>query len=152
MTETIEKYIATNNQREAMLLLKSLGAPKPKNEADLINKLEIATVKFGDKVFEQLAEIDTPYRRLILSKSSETKSNCSGCGGKCSGVDGVYELENFYKPVTEQPVPETEVETKSETNVIKETTNFFKLHPVATGVGATILALAVIVGVVKSVK
>ncbi len=150
MNLTIEKYIATNNQPEAMLFLKNLGAPKPKDEKDLVNKLQIATLKFGDKAFEQLAEIDTPYRRLILSKSSESKSNCGGGCEKCSGADGTYELENFYQPKSETPSETPTAPAVPE--VIKQAESYFKLHPIAKGVGITLLSIAVIAIVAKSVK
>ena len=106
MKVSIEEYIATNNTRESMLFVYDNGLPKPKNMADLIHKMRYILKHKKDAAFERIAEIDTPYKRMILayngtSSSSfdantetasknngcedvEKKSNCSGC----SGADG----------------------------------------------------------------
>lgn len=86
--ETIECYIAKNNPKAVAEVLYELGAPKVTSNQDLLAKIHYATEKFGMKAFEKLAEIDTPYRRLILTHHlpEEKKSNCGGC----SGADGDF--------------------------------------------------------------
>lgn len=81
---TIEQYLALNNPRAVAEVLEANGSRKidKKNIMDVLVRF---TEKKGDYAFEQLAKIDTPYRRLILSQIEETKSGCSGCGGTCGG-------------------------------------------------------------------
>lgn len=83
---TIELYVAQANPKETARALEKLGAPKVTSNKDLLSKLEFATRKFGTKVYEKLAEVETPYRSLILTeyeKHKEKKSGCDGCGGTC---------------------------------------------------------------------
>lgn len=98
---TIEKYLAENNPQEVAAILELNGSRKI-NKKNIEAVLLRFTEKKGDFAFEQLAKIDTPYRRLILSNSdsenkAEAKSNCGGdedcgCAEKksncCSNADG----------------------------------------------------------------
>lgn len=89
---SIETYVTVSNPHEVMRILKELGAPAVTSNEDLLNKVHYATDKFGAKMFERLADIETPYRSLILTeyekeRGGEKKSNCSG---GCSGCDGKY--------------------------------------------------------------
>ncbi len=113
---TIEKYVAINNPQEAAKVIYELGAPKVTSNQDLLSKLNHATKQFGDKAFEKLAQIETPYRSLILTYS-EKKSNCSGdckcsekksgCCGGASGVNGAqdanWELPNYSPMFYQNP-------------------------------------------------
>ncbi len=90
---SIEHYIARNSPEETKKILERMGSPKIKNNQDLLKRVHEATNKFGMDAFSKLAEIETPYRSLILSEyekskaaSGEKKSNC--CGGGSSGIDG----------------------------------------------------------------
>ena len=80
---SIETYVTVSNPHEVMRILKELGAPAVTSNEDLLNKVHYATDKFGAKMFERLADIETPYRSLILTeyekeRGGEKKSNCSG--------------------------------------------------------------------------
>ena len=105
--QTIETYIAINNPKATARALEEMGAPKVKSNEDLLAKVHFATDKFGMKAFEKLAQIDTPYRKLILS-TLETKSNCgggcSGCGKSNAGGPEDQGSVPTGKPV-EQPNP-----------------------------------------------
>lgn len=112
---TIEEYIALNNPKATARVIEAMGAPKiiPGDMKDLNKKVLYATNTFGLKAYEKLAEIDTPYRKLILSTISEGKSNCAGCGGGCgghsncsgcSGIDGPKDAKEFVvKPTSDVP-------------------------------------------------
>lgn len=103
--KTIETYIALNNPQGAAKVLAELGAPRIISNDDLLNKIHFATKQFGEKAFDKLAQIDTPYRRLILTEYSKNKhSNCSGCGGSC-GFDGSWELANQAPAASKSSAP-----------------------------------------------
>lgn len=109
---TIEKYLAENNPQEVAAILELNGSRKI-NKKNIEAVLLRFTEKKGDFAFEQLAKIDTPYRRLILSNSdsenkAEAKSNCGGdedcgcaekksncCGGSNADGDTKSEKEQF---------------------------------------------------------
>lgn len=128
MTISIEKYIALNNPREVAAILEAHGSRKI-DKTNILDVVHRFTDKKGDFAFEELAKIDTPYRRLILSTiKEEKKSGCAGCGGTCgekksnccgSGVDGEKVLLTTEKEVgvpvketiiVEKPVPAPAVE------------------------------------------
>lgn len=128
---TIEQYLALNNPRAVAEVLEANGSRKidKKNIMDVLVRF---TEKKGDYAFEQLAKIDTPYRRLILSQIEETKSGCSGCGGTCggekksnccgSGVDGQKVLltteKEIDEPIKTEGKPPVIVVDKKENNNI----------------------------------
>lgn len=95
MKGSIETYIAMNNPKATARVLEELGAPRITSNEDLLNKVHFATKQFGLKAFEKLAEIDTPYRKLILSQFGESKSNACGC----SSADGSKEIVLKGRPV-----------------------------------------------------
>lgn len=162
---SIESYIADQNPTEVMALLKEMGCPKPKNFDDMVAKLHIATKKYGEKAFERLAEIDTPYRSLILASQEDEKSNCSGgckCGKMSNFVDNdnvELELANIAKNYTDVPpvappsaiptvpvlVPENKFPSVSENK-------YLRFHPAAVGAGVALLTVGLVVAIVKTVK
>ncbi len=105
MKLTIEHYVSTNNPNEAQKFLEKYKIPRGYNMSDLIDKVHYVTRKHKDFAFNELAQIDTPYRQLILStvkpeiievKKEVVASNACGCSGAdgtsnacgCSGADG----------------------------------------------------------------
>lgn len=89
---SIETYIAKENPKAVAKLLTDMGAPAITSNEDLLSKIHYATDKYGRKVFEKLAKIETPMRSLILTfNESESKSNCGGCShfSNCSGYGNV---------------------------------------------------------------
>ena len=84
---TIEKYIADNSPREVVAILEANGAQRKITKDNIEEVLLRYTKAKGDVAFSQLAQIDTPYKRLILSSVPEKKSGACGCSN-CSGVDG----------------------------------------------------------------
>lgn len=115
MKLTIEHYVATANPIQAQAVLDKYGVPKAHSMQDLIKKTHYVVLKHKEFAINDLAKIDTPYKRLILSNiptetpiitpisslevtpekksgacgcsgiDGEEKSNCSGCGGTCGG-------------------------------------------------------------------
>ena len=121
---TIEKYLAENNPQEVAAILELNGSRKI-NKKNIEAVLLRFTEKKGDFAFEQLAKIDTPYRRLILSNSdevqmatwsklywnwknkAEAKSNCGGdedcgCAEKKSNCCGGSNADGDTKSEKEQ--------------------------------------------------
>ena len=99
---SIESYVARNNPSEVILALKEMGSPDPIDKQDLLYKIHVATEKFGEKAFKRLAEIDTPYKQMILAYAAqpekEKKSNCCGANGEeksnCSGCPSLEKKAN----------------------------------------------------------
>jgi len=91
---SIEKYVALNNPKAAKEFLSKYGFEPASSIDDLVYKVESASLHFREKALEDLANIDTPYRRLILSSTEsvdEGKSNCCGCScktEKSSNING----------------------------------------------------------------
>ncbi len=131
MRVSIEQYITINNPNAASQLLVKYGVQPATSLQDLSQKVEMITYKYKDLAFMDLANIDTPYRRLILSSNqnllaseqlpTEVKSNCTGCGGTCgaktSGADGKTEAKVEPKAPEKKEVVPTE---KSSSNTMKE--------------------------------
>jgi hypothetical protein len=94
MKISIEHYIATNNPSELNSLLNKRGIPSAKNVPDAINKLRYVMSKEGNNALKEIAEINTPYKDLIISAidKKEEKSNACGCssfnGENNSNCDG----------------------------------------------------------------
>ena len=109
------------------MALEALGAPKVISDDDLLKKVHYATKQFGIKAYEKLAEVDTPYRKLILSEMSEKHSNCGGGCSNCSGkssLDGTGQLDNEPTPaviVKEVPVSTSTAATSSTTPEVSKT-------------------------------
>lgn len=109
MRISIEQYVAVENPRAASQMLTKYGIPPATSLKDLAEKMEVVTYKYRALAFADLANIDTPYRRLILDSINtdvavakllpenvsncdggcsckskvEEKSNCTGCNGTC---------------------------------------------------------------------
>jgi hypothetical protein len=107
MTIDFAHYIATNNPKAANDFVVKNGLARPKDIPELLHKMQyIMQNKKGD-AFVELAQIDTPYKRLlqdfsenksgacgcsgVSSFDGEEKSNCSGCTKK-SSADGVTDI------------------------------------------------------------
>lgn len=98
---SIEKYIAQNNTVGAQSLLAKYGMGVGKSWDDLHAKLRNILATYKDQAAQDMAAIDTPYKRLIeasmvptvvekqvvVAAPVETKrSNADGgcgCGGNC---------------------------------------------------------------------
>lgn len=111
MRISIEQYVAVENPKAASQFLTKYGVPPANSLKDLADKMEVITYKYRELALQDLATIDTPYRRLIMdsintevavatlmpenvsncsggcscNKAVEEKSNCDGCGGTCGG-------------------------------------------------------------------
>jgi hypothetical protein len=83
---SIEHYIATNNPLELNYLLNKRGIPSAKNVPDAIKKLRYVMTKEGNNVLKEIAEINTPYRDLILSAIDKKEEKSNACG--CSSFNG----------------------------------------------------------------
>lgn len=116
MRISIEQYVAVENPKAASQFLTKYGVPQATSLKDLADKMEVITYKYRELALADLANIDTPYRRLIMdsvntevavatlipenvinydggcsckNKKEEKKSNCSGdCGCKKSNIEG----------------------------------------------------------------
>ena len=139
---TIESYIATNNPKESVRILREFGAPATKagDYKDLLNKLHLATDKFGMRALEKMASIETPYRSLILTEyaknHTEEKSNCGGC----SHADGMDDdLENIPT--------KSVVNTSANPTQIAAPTNHH--HQILIGVGLALIAVIAIKTIAK---
>ena len=128
---TIEEYLVLNNPREVAALLESHGS-RPVNKKNIREIIQRFTDKKGDFAYYELAKIDTPYKRLILSTIEENKSGCSGCGGTCGekksnccGVDGekailttTKEAEQYAPAPAPAPTPEVKLTEKSNSHLL----------------------------------
>ncbi len=116
MRVSIEQYITINNPNAASQLLVKYGVQPATSLQDLSQKVEMITYKYKELAFMDLANIDTPYRRLILSSNqnllaseqlpSEPKSNCSGCGGTCGEKKSNIDSSELELPKKETRVVE----------------------------------------------
>lgn len=72
-----EEYILLNNPTGVKKVLEDLGAPAIKDKETLIRALAYAVSdnKLADKTYSKLAQIETPYRSLILTEA-EKNSDC----------------------------------------------------------------------------
>ena len=129
MKITIEHYIATNNPSQAQAVLDKYGVPKATSMTDLLKKVHYVILKHKDFAMNDLAKIDTDYKRLILANipapkpvevstpsPSETEtvlaveklSNACGCSGmdgehsNCSGCGGTCGGKKTSSANTEQ--------------------------------------------------
>jgi len=151
---TIEKYIALNNPREVAAILEAHGSRKI-NKDNIIDVIHRFTEKKGDFAFQELAKIDTPYKRLILSTIEEKKSGCAGCGGTCgekksnccgSGVDGEKVLLTTEKEVG-PPIKETIIIEK-QVPALPEKQGFLTQHGLMVA-GVVLLGVLTIAVVLK---
>ncbi len=120
MNISIEQYISVVNPNAASQLLVKYGVQPANSLGDLAQKVSDIAYKYKELAFMDLANIDTPYRRLILSSNqnliaseqlpTEPKSNCCGsCSEKKSNIDSSeIELPKKETRVVE-PVKLTEV-------------------------------------------
>ena len=93
MRISIEQYVAVENPKAASQFLTKYGVPQATSLKDLADKMEVVTYKYRELALADLANIDTPYRRLIMDSVNtevavatlipENVSNCDGgCGCK----------------------------------------------------------------------
>lgn len=149
-TQSIETYIATNNPDEVMSLLRSVGAPKPKNHDEMIRRLHQASEKYPDTVFASLAKIETPYYQLIMSQIKDKEEQLSSCDGGCSGCDGKKSnAVDEAKQLAPAPVVVEKIITKE---AVAKAPTFINEHPVASAVIGTLLGLATVVYIIKTVQ
>ncbi len=159
MRVSIEQYVTINNPNAASQLLVKYGVQPATSLQDLSQKVEMITYKYKDLAFMDLANIDTPYRRLILSSNqnllaseqlpTEAKSNCTGCGGTCgekkSNIDN-SELASDKKEIkVVEPVKLTEASSVSK---VESTDKYDKyITPTLAVVG--VIAVAVLLKQLK---
>lgn len=103
MKVSIEHYLASNNPMSVNQLLQKNGLKNQVDVLGMIKGLQFLINKKGNAIVSDLADIDTPYKSLILAKylpsgeiksnacgcsgfNGEEKSNCAGCVGKCGGM------------------------------------------------------------------
>lgn len=170
MKLSIEHYIATNNPDASQKLLEKYKIPKAIDMTDLIAKVHYVVRKNKDFAITDLANIDTPYRQLILStikpvvvtETKEVMSNACGCSGidgetsnacGCSGVDGESsncsgcggKCGNKSSGVdgkTEKPKsPETKTESKENLPVVSDKSSMKDYMPLFVFSGIVVVAI-----------
>ena len=104
---------------------------------------------------------------MSMNSEQKKKSGCDGCGGKCGGkmygFDGrasELELDNTYAPSSQASIEPLVASSTPNTPIINvmpaasatQTESYLRLHPLATGVGVTLLTIGVMYAIVKSAK
>ena len=150
--QTIETYIATNNPDDVLMLLKELGAPKPKNKEELVKYLHKATEKYPDRAFEKLAKIETPYYQLIMANIPPAITKHSSCDGGCSGCNGEKSNMDSATATTYPKAVEKETIIEKVKDVPAKANTFINEHPMVSGAIGTALVVLTVIGLVKLLK
>lgn len=147
MKLSIEQYIITNNPKAVHALIAKYGLPKAKNWADLERKLRFLMENKKETIVDDLRNIDTDYKALILSGVNEVKpiavekkSNSCGCSGfdsdESSNCDGDSKCAKCTSASKRQYVMSNAEGDKTPTTETKpvEKSDFNKYAPVVVTV------------------
>ncbi len=86
MKLSIEEYLVTNNSKAIGAILSKYNIPSPKSPSDMVRKLRFVMKNHKETITDDLRNVNTDYKALILSGIKPVESKSNACG--CSGADG----------------------------------------------------------------